>query len=262
MIRSFSYGGGVQSNAGLVLTAEGTLHYDVFLFANVGEDSERSSTLRYMNEYALPFAEAHGIKIIELRKTIYKQPVTLYEHLVGNNRTIAIPMRLSTGAPGSRACTSDWKIDVIARWLKQHGAKKDDPAVTGLGISADESHRAHTDSGIEWQTLEYPLLDLRLTRRDCERIIRDAGLPVPPKSSCWFCPYQRKREWQDMARTQPELFDRACQLEARLNEKREALGKDVVRFHRSLKPLAEAINGDQTSWEDEFEMCESGYCHV
>lgn len=262
MLRTFSTGGGVQSTAVLVLAAQGKLHYDAFLFANVGEDSERSTTLRYMEEYAKPYAAKHDIELIELRKTVRQQPVTLYSHLVGDNRTIALPMRLSTGAPGSRVCTSNWKIKVIAHWLKQHGATKNDPAVTGLGISADEAHRARTDSGIPWQTLEYPLLDLRLTRRDCERIIRDAGMPVPPKSACWFCPFQRAREWQDMARTEPELFEKACQLEQRLNEKRDAIGKDIVRFHRSLRPLSEAVNGEQMSFEDAYEMCESGYCHV
>lgn len=260
-LRMFSFGGGVQSNAVLVLTVQGVLRYDYFVFANVGEDSERSETLRYIRDVARPYAEQHGIALVEVSKTKRTgATVTLYEHLIGNNRTIGLPMRLSNGAPGNRACTSEWKIRVIARWLKKHGATLDRPAITGLGISVDESHRARTDSGIPWQVLEYPLLDLRLTRADCRRIIQEAGLPVPPKSACWFCPFQRTREWEDLRRTEPILFQRACDLETRLNEKRKAIGKDIVRFHRSLKPLAEAVHEGQTSWEDDYEMCESGYC--
>ena len=43
-MRTFSFGGGVQSTAVLVLQAQNKLPepYDVFLFANVGDDSEHS----------------------------------------------------------------------------------------------------------------------------------------------------------------------------------------------------------------------------
>lgn len=40
----FSYGGGVQSNAALVLAAQGKLDCKTFLFANVGDDSENPAT--------------------------------------------------------------------------------------------------------------------------------------------------------------------------------------------------------------------------
>ncbi|WP_254897837.1 hypothetical protein [Kitasatospora sp. NA04385] len=36
VIRSFSFGGGVQSTAALVLAAQGRIDYRTFLFANVG----------------------------------------------------------------------------------------------------------------------------------------------------------------------------------------------------------------------------------
>jgi 3'-phosphoadenosine 5'-phosphosulfate sulfotransferase (PAPS reductase)/FAD synthetase len=48
MIRVFSYGGGVQSTAALVLAAQGVIDYHTFLFANVGEDSENPDTLAYV----------------------------------------------------------------------------------------------------------------------------------------------------------------------------------------------------------------------
>lgn len=45
MIRAFSYGGGVQSTAALVLAAQGIIDYPLFLFSNVGDDSEHPGTL-------------------------------------------------------------------------------------------------------------------------------------------------------------------------------------------------------------------------
>lgn len=126
----------------------------------------------------------------------------------------------------------------------------------------DEIQRARTDSGIAWQTLEYPLLDLRMNRRDCVKVIQDAGLPVPPKSSCWFCPFHRPSEWQDMKRTKPELFAQAVELENLLNERRAVLGRDRVYMHASLTPLAQAV-GDQAVFEFVDDMpCDTGYCFI
>ena len=49
-LRVFSYGGGVQSTAALVLAAQGKIDFPTFLFANVGDDSEHPATLRYVRE--------------------------------------------------------------------------------------------------------------------------------------------------------------------------------------------------------------------
>jgi hypothetical protein len=61
--RVVSYGGGVQSNALLVLAAQGRIDYRTFLFANVGDDSEHPATLRYVRGVAMPYAAAHGIAL-------------------------------------------------------------------------------------------------------------------------------------------------------------------------------------------------------
>ena len=64
MLKVFSYGGGVQSTAALVLAAEGTIDYRTFVFCNVGEDSENPATLAYVHEYAQPYAAAHGLNFL------------------------------------------------------------------------------------------------------------------------------------------------------------------------------------------------------
>ena len=67
-IRVFSFGGGVQSTAALVLAAQGRVDFREFVFANVGEDSEYPGTLTYLEEHARPFAAAHGLALTEVRK--------------------------------------------------------------------------------------------------------------------------------------------------------------------------------------------------
>jgi hypothetical protein len=175
-----------------------------------------------------------------------------------------------SGAPGRRTCTGKFKIDVVAKWQREHGATPDAPAIAGLGISVDEAHRARSDSGIAWQRLEYPLLDLRLRRSDCMALIERAGLPVPPKSACYFCPYHRPADWLRMRVERPEVFQQAVEVEELLLERRRRLGRDPVYLTRFGLPLAQAIpaprpeDGEQlaffTDQGADLDTCESGYC--
>ena len=261
-MRIFSFGGGVQSTACLILAAQGKIDFPTFVFANVGEDSERKETLEYIRSYSKPFAEAHGIKFVEVSKT-----QTLYANLVGDNRTIAIPVYLvneetgKPGGPGNRKCTSDWKIKPIARYCRQHGATKKNPAVVGIGISTDEWHRAK-ESRQSYQKHEFPLLDLNLRRSDCTEIIKQAGLPPAPKSACWFCPYTKPRQWQEMATFDPETFLEAVALESKMRAKKQRLGLKLDFFlSRAGKPLDEAfIPHEQLKLSLDLDDECSGYC--
>lgn len=262
MIRSFSYGGGVQSTAALVLAAQGQIDYPLFLFANVGHDAENPASIAYVEEVAHPYAAANGIELVEVQRTMRDgSKDTLMARIDRGQKTIPIPMRMANGAPGTRTCTSDYKIAVIAKELKRRGATEAEPAITALGISVDEYHRARTSSGIAWQLLEYPLIDMRITRANCLTIIARAGLPEPEPSSCYFCPFQTLEHWKRLKRHKPELFQKAVELEERMNERRRRLGKDEMWMTYHARPLAEVV-GD-ADLQMEFDMpggCASGYC--
>ncbi|MCX5340240.1 phosphoadenosine phosphosulfate reductase [Streptomyces atratus] len=178
-------------------------------------------------------------------------------------RSIPIPVRMANGAPGRRSCTADFKIKVVGRWLREHGATALNPATVGIGISLDEIHRANRRRCEAHEQIEYPLLDLRLRRSDCERIIEDAGLPVPPKSACFFCPFRTVEAWRRQRRDEPELFSVAVRLEETINKTRAALGRDSAYLTRYGRPLAEAIPacGAQEEAGDTGDgECDSGWC--
>ncbi|MEI5100357.1 phosphoadenosine phosphosulfate reductase [Streptomyces sp. PmtG] len=264
-LRSVSYGGGVQSTALLVLAAQKRIDFPLFLMANVGDDSENPATFSYLEEYARPFAAEHGIGLTVLDRVKRDGSTeTLMQRLERPDiRSIDIPVRMANGAPGNRKCTTEFKIKVIGRWLKDHGATPQNPATVGIGISVDEIHRANNRRIEPHEVITYPLLDLGLRRTDCARIIREAGLPVPPKSSCFFCPFHRPETWHDQRRDEPELFEKACRLEDLLNERREELGKDHVYLTRFGRPLREAIPDgvDLLPIFDEADgACDSGWC--
>ncbi len=267
MLKVFSFGGGVQSVACEMLAAQGQLDYQHFAFCNVGDDSENPATLAYYRDYALPYVQSHGLHLFELRYTRRDgSQETLFQRLTrSGSRSIGIPVRMSNGAPGRRACTVDFKIKQVDRWLRSAGAVSSG-AMVGLGISFDERLRVRyplTDPETPWKQREYPLVDRCIDRAQCLEIIKRAGLPVPPKSSCWFCPYHSRQEWQDMRHAQPDLFGRAVALERLLNDRRASLGLDRVYFSSKLKPLDQATTEyKQVSFFEEDDICESGYCFV
>lgn len=180
-LRVVSYGGGVQSTALLVLAARGEIDFPLFLFANVGDDSEHPATLRYVREVALPYATTHGIDLMELCRQRRDGSVeTLYGRITKEpNRSISLPMRVGNGGFMRRQCTQDFKIRVVEKELRRRGASRSMPALVAIGISLDELHRAGVDQEAGIQRRCYPLIERRLDRGACATIIRAAGLPLP-----------------------------------------------------------------------------------
>jgi hypothetical protein len=272
-LRTISYGGGVQSSALVVLATQGKLDdivggpIDAALFSNVGDDSEHPATVSYVREVMTPWAAERGLTVHELHRTKRDGTTeTLWERLMKpESRSLPIPVRMpDTGAPGTRSCTADFKIAVVGKWLKANGASKDDPATVCIGISTDEIQRVSNKRVEPYERPVYPLIDLGLDRQDCMNIISRAGLPVPPKSACFFCPFHRPSTWAEMARDEPDLFDKSVELERVLNERRDMLGKDRVYLTRFGKPLDEAIKPAQDQLPG-FESigesgCDEGYC--
>jgi hypothetical protein len=50
-------------------------------------------------------------------------------------------------------------------------------------------------------------------RERCQQVIRAAGLPVPMKSACWFCPASKKHEIVWLEQHHPDLMKRALAIE-------------------------------------------------
>jgi hypothetical protein len=262
-VRAMSFGGGVQSTAMLVLAARGEIDYRLALFCNVGEDSEHPDTLVYVENVVKPYAARHGIEFKELRRTKRDGTFeTVYQRATGPNRTISVPVRMKSGAPGRRECTNDFKRKVIAKEAKARGATKDKQAVVALGISTEEITRMRSDSGFPHIVSDYPLIELGLDRDAAKDVIRDAGLPVPGKSSCWFCMFKRKAEWEIMRRERPDLFQRSVDMERRINEKRALFGKDPVFFSSTGLPLDIAFSNPYLFDYDDAACDVAGYCGV
>lgn len=270
--RVFSFGGGVQSVAVLVLQIQGKLAnpFDEFVFANVGADSENPDTLDYFAEFVQPMAAANGIKLTERQKTRYGKPETVLEAVKRDNRSIPIPVYMPNGSKSNRSCTVDFKIHVVDQHIKQSHAGE--YVEIGIGFSTDETRRLkgrptdwHDRHGKKpfgfWKKFTYPLLELGISRHQASFIIARFGVPVPPSSECWFCPFMGRSKRIEQKKNRPDLWEATCELEKIVNAKREKLGRDRVWMHPGLHAMDQVP--DQLSMVDVLEddlACGSGYC--
>lgn len=141
-----------------------------------------------------------------------------------------------------RQCTGDYKVDVIMREIRQlAGIKRGSRgpkhiAVQQLiGISLDEAHRMK-DPRFRWVEHLYPLVDLRITRKDCEAKLAAWGWSAP-KSACTFCPYHSDAMWLDMKRNDPAAFADAVTIDSALRSGSGLTLKGEAYLHSSREPL-------------------------
>jgi len=143
-----------------------------------------------------------------------------------------------------RQCTREYKVAPVQRYLTQKYPQR--PIKLMLGISADEWTRMRQSSHSRIEHV-YPLVEEMITRRHCLEIIRDAGLELPAKSSCWFCPYRSTGSQWSLIRQYPHLAEMARELEHRINSSRVERGKQEIAVIRS--------------WDvDQKSFCEEGFC--
>lgn len=206
----WSYGGGVQTIAILVLIAEGKLSRpDRVVMADTGR--ERASTLRYYEQHAKPVFNSLGLTLEVAGKELAK--VDLY----GHNGDLLLPAFTQTGKLPT-FCSDEWKKLVVRRYLRLQGYGPENPVVMWPGFSLDEIHRLkHADK--KWVKNHWPLcFDVPLRRHECILAVERYGLPEPPKSACWMCPHLNNEEWQDIKLNDPADWDKAVALDYQIRE--------------------------------------------
>ena len=102
-----------------------------------------------------------------------------------------------------RACTTDFKIVPIRRKVREllGLTRKLSPdyvvAEQWIGMSTDEASRMKP-SVEDWQMNRWPLIEQRMSRRDCLAWLRRNHYPTPPKSACIGCPFHDNGRWRHM----------------------------------------------------------------
>ncbi len=166
-----SFGGGVNTVALMVLLIRDGMPLDGVVFADTG--GETPATYRAVKE-ASEYLAAHEVPFTVVRAG-RRDGADLYDTAW---RRRVIP------SVQWRWCTRDFKVRPIHRYYARLGGHVNQY----IGIAFDEAHRMK-DSRDDHVTNLYLLIDARLSRGDCIEIIQAAGLPVPERSGCFYCPF-------------------------------------------------------------------------
>lgn len=251
-----SFGAGVQTTALLVLIATGRWpRPDAILFADTGNEHE--STYRYLQEVSGPYARAHGLTVTVLG-TDWRTP-----HYRSDLETYCKQHRMLPGTL-SRWCTTTYKRVPLQHYRRRVlKATANNPVESWIGISTDESVRAARGKNDYGEIKRYPLIELGLNRSDCEDVIAAAGLAVPPKSGCWFCPFMKQSLWQQLKREDPERFARALAMERGASPNRTSGKPRYLPIFGSLERIAaqDELPGFDEAAEAEA-GCVTGNCFV
>lgn len=240
-----SYGGGVNSTAMLIEMHNRGIVPDAILFADTGGELQR--TYDYVSMFSAWLATHDMPTITTVR---YNSRHGTLEQECINNKT------LPGLAFGHRGCSQKWKRYPMDVWCKEHYPNTQVTRV--IGIHAGESHRGKVEDDKRF-VFERPLIDWGIDQDGCEAVIIAAGLPVPAKSSCWFCPAMKKREVIDLKREHPCLFSRAVAIE---HNAAPNLGVVMgLGRHWSWWALGEADEAQMRLWPEAIPvpcMCDDG----
>ena len=183
--------------------------------------------------------------------------------VIGKGDFDPVPYHASGGGMGRRQCTREYKVAPIQNAIKAILGvdramlrKRDGHVVQTIGISVDEVTRVK-DSPVGWIDLEYPLIDLNMTRIDCLAWLNKHGYSRPPKSACLGCPYHDNAYWERMRRESPDEWLDTVEVERKMRERRP----DIF-FHHSRVPLTEAnLRADEVQLDMFSHEC-GGVCGV
>lgn len=223
MLTVVSYGGGVNSVAVLVRLAQLGQVPAAIVMADPG--SERRGTIEYRDHVLPDWLARHGFPQVTVIDRITEgQHVARAWRLERLEDECLRLASLPSVAYGWKKCSAKYKGDTQRWWAaRQPWAQAEWAAGRKLakviGYDVDELRRVRSAMQNEWEAERfvprYPLVEVRWDRDRCIEEIEAAGLPVPPKSACTFCPNNTLQEWVELRRDEPEAFARAVEMSRR-----------------------------------------------
>lgn len=208
-ITALSFGSGTNTTGLLVGMYERGIRPDYITFADTG--GEKPHTYQHLNDMQA-WLKSVGFPEIVIVKKVDKNGdvLTLEENCINKKM-------LPSLAYGYKKCSQKFKIapqdkyfnnipEAKAYFRAGYKIKK------FIGYDANETHRAGIKEDKKY-TYSYPLIEWGWDRKDCIDAIKRAGLPLPGKSSCYFCPANKEAEIREINILYPDLMARAIAME-------------------------------------------------
>ena len=268
MLRVISLGAGVQSTTMALMAAHGEIGPmpDCAIFADTGwEPAAVYKHLEWL-EGVLPYP------LYRVRREGLDLGAAALTAVEGGAAGISLPpyhLKDPHGIIGKQ-CSKEFKTRPVQRKIRRllgvpeggRAAFKEIVAEQWLGISLDEAQRMKPCETSYIQS-RWPLVEMRMTRRDCLKWMEETQYPRPPKSSCIFCPFKGSAQWRDMRDNAPEDWRRAVEFDAAIRPGFAGM-KGTAYLHPDRVPLNQV---DLSTAEDRGQLnmfnneCE-GMCGV
>ena len=202
-----AYGMGVDSTALLVGWQARGIRPDLILFADVG--SEKPATYAYLPVIQDWLARVGFPPVVTVRyqpRDFKNWPPyrTLGQNCLTNGT-------LPSLAFGFKSCSLKWKVAPQDAYVHEWGPAQTawiagQRVVRAIGYDAgpaDSRRYAHAEGHLDPDfDYLYPLREWGWDREECAARIREAGLPVPVKSACFFCPSSKPHELHELPKDQ------------------------------------------------------------
>jgi hypothetical protein len=226
---------------------------DLIMFADPG--AEMPHTYKYVEIMGKWLAE-HGMP--EITKVEYVdcngERLTLEQECMSRKNLPPI-------AYGFKTCSQKYKASPQDKLCNNYQPCKDcwnkgKKVIKYVGYDAREENRKQNAFAIDLQDKKYkrvyPLIDWGWYREDCVKKILEYGLPLPGKSSCFFCPSMKKPEIRQLAKQYPDLYARAVAIEDNAKENlltvkglgRNYAWKNMIEWEKSQIGMCELYDGD------------------
>jgi hypothetical protein len=244
-LRALSLGAGVQSTTLALLAIEGTLPKpDVAIFADTGW--EPAAVYRQVDRLAEALTSA-GVQFFRVSNGNLRADALDPQH-----RYASVPyfVRNPDGSDGMgrRQCTSEYKLTPINRKVREllgaapphfRRVQRGQVCEQWIGFSTDEIGRVSDKDRLLYIHKRYPLLELGMSRKDCERWLTARGWGDTAKSACIGCPFHGNRQWRNLRDHHPAEWADAVAFDAAIRRggARGLPLHGTAFLHRSRVPL-------------------------
>jgi len=244
-LRILSLGAGVQSSTLALMINKGEVSMvDAAIFADTGgEPKAVYDWLEWLTKQL-----SYSVYIVS-KGNLREDTINAVN---GKYKFLTIPVfsvDKKTGKKGllRRQCTNDYKIQPVNQKVRnllglEKGEKRKKGTVVQMlmGISMDEIYRVKPNR-VKYINNNYPLIDLKMSRKDCMEWMEKNKYPKPPRSACTFCPFHSNEEWRHVKENKEEWaqvveFDKLIRTGTKTD--------DEVFLHKDCLPI------DQVNLED------------
>lgn len=221
-IRLLSMGAGVQSTVLALLACDGQLPgLDGAIFSDTGW--EPAHVYEQVDRIEVELTRA-GIPLYRVSSGNIRSDTLDPDH-----RFVSVPY-FTKNADGSkgmgrRQCTSEYKLKPLKKKVRELlGYEHPTPVPKGvyaeqwIGFSTDEVGRVRNRLDVNYERPRYPLLELGMSRKDCQRWLEASGWGHTAKSACIGCPFHGNAQWRELRDNFPDEWADAVDFDRQIRK--------------------------------------------